>query len=64
RAADIPVALCGELASDPDVAPALVGLGVGELSMSAGLIEGIRERLSGVTLAEAEELGKRACEYT
>ena len=60
RVANIPVALCGELASDPVIAPALVGLGVGELSMSAGLIAGIRERLAEVTLAEAEHIGRTA----
>jgi phosphoenolpyruvate-protein phosphotransferase len=59
RAAGIPVALCGELACDPAVAPALVGLGVGELSMSAGLIEPIRARLEELTLAEAETIGRR-----
>jgi phosphotransferase system enzyme I (PtsI) len=58
RAAGIPVALCGELACDPAVAPALVGLGVGELSMSAGLIEPIRARLAELTLEEAEAIGR------
>jgi phosphoenolpyruvate-protein kinase (PTS system EI component) len=41
------VAVCGELAGDPDAALRLVALGVRELSMSPGRIPGLKESLRG-----------------
>lgn len=42
---EIPVAVCGELASDPRIAPALIGLGVQELSMSPPAIARVKSAL-------------------
>jgi phosphotransferase system enzyme I (PtsI) len=53
--AGIPVSICGDLAGVPDLAPALVGLGVHTLSMAPALIPAVKERLLGVSLAEAQE---------
>jgi phosphoenolpyruvate-protein phosphotransferase (PTS system enzyme I) len=43
--AGIPVAVCGELASDPDAAAILVGLGIRELSMAPSAIGEVKARL-------------------
>lgn len=59
-AAGIPVAVCGELASDPAGALVLVGIGVDELSMDAGAIDGIRLALSRVSIDALRGLGARA----
>lgn len=53
-----PVAVCGEMAGDVQLAPLLVGLGVDELSMTPGALPGVREaiaRFSDQQLAELAE---------
>ncbi len=42
READRPLALCGELASDPQYIPKLLSLGIRTVSVSARLISGVR----------------------
>ena len=54
--AGIPVAVCGETASDPVLGALWVGLGVGELSMSASYIPVLRKVLRALTRAELREL--------
>ncbi len=56
----IPVAVCGELASDPSGALVLVGLGVDELSMDAGALDAVRMALHKVTLAQLQGLAEAA----
>jgi multiphosphoryl transfer protein len=56
------VGVCGELAGDPAAAIVLAGLGVRELSMAAPLIPAVKEAVRGVTLADAQEIGRRALE--
>ena len=56
----IPVAVCGELAADPLGAAVLVGLGVDELSMDAGALDGIRLMLSRVTSGSLRDLAATA----
>jgi phosphocarrier protein FPr/phosphocarrier protein len=58
------VALCGGLASDPDGAALLVGLGVTELSVTPGAIPGVKARLRGVTLDQCREIAARALEQS
>ncbi|MEK9616822.1 MAG: phosphoenolpyruvate--protein phosphotransferase [Deltaproteobacteria bacterium] len=53
---NMPLELCGEMASDPDGSVILVGLGLRQLSMSASLIPLVKERMSMFTLSEAEEI--------
>jgi phosphoenolpyruvate-protein phosphotransferase (PTS system enzyme I) len=48
------VGICGEAASDPDVAVALVGAGADELSMTRVAIPEVKAALASVTQAEAE----------
>lgn len=62
-AADIrkcPTCVCGEEAGEPDFARLLVGLGVRELSLSAGRTPRIREALNSVTCRELESLAQQA----
>ncbi|MFL5807547.1 MAG: phosphoenolpyruvate--protein phosphotransferase [Roseiflexaceae bacterium] len=58
--AGIPIGVCGDLAGTPDVAPALAGLGIAELSMAPAAIPVVKERLRAVTLAEAQAAARRA----
>ena len=59
---DKPLELCGEMASDPDGCVVLVGLGIRLLSMNPPLIPVVKERLSQVTLEQAQKIAKRALE--
>jgi len=59
-AAGIPVAVCGETASDPVLGVLWVGLGVAELSMSASYIPVLRKILRALTGAETRELADLA----
>jgi phosphotransferase system enzyme I (PtsI) len=58
--ASVPVSVCGEMASDALHAVVLVGLGVRELSMSAGAIPRVKAVLRGVSAADAERLATAA----
>jgi len=40
---DKPVAICGDLASDPDLTATLVGLGVSELSVRPPVVALVKE---------------------
>jgi phosphoenolpyruvate-protein kinase (PTS system EI component) len=60
RAAAIPIGVCGELAANPDIAPVLVGMGMNELSMAAGSIPVVKERLLAFTLEEAQAAAQQA----
>jgi phosphoenolpyruvate-protein phosphotransferase (PTS system enzyme I) len=60
RAAAIPVSVCGEMASDPLHAAVLVGLGVTELSMSAGAIPRVKGALRGISAEDARRAAAEA----
>lgn len=60
RAASIPIGVCGELAANPDMAPVLVGMGMNELSMAAGSIPVVKERLLAFTREEAQAAAQQA----
>ncbi|MGB8651905.1 MAG: phosphoenolpyruvate--protein phosphotransferase, partial [Mycobacteriales bacterium] len=55
-----PVGVCGEAASDPLLAPVLVGLGVSSLSMAPGSVAEVRASVAGLTLAVCEQLAELA----
>ena len=61
-AADLsrPVAICGEAAADPLLAPLLVGLGVTELSVAPGAIAGLRSSLAGLDPTACQAAGRAA----
>lgn len=50
---DITVAICGELAGNPDATERLIGLGVDELSVSIGKFPGIRRKVAEIEEKEA-----------
>jgi phosphotransferase system enzyme I (PtsI) len=52
----IPVAMCGEMAGDPDAAVVLLGLGLDEFSMGAVGIPEVKRIVRSVALSEAEEI--------
>jgi phosphoenolpyruvate-protein kinase (PTS system EI component) len=56
------VAVCGAAAGDPLAAPLLLGLGIRELSMPAGLIARQKAHLRKITMVECEELASTALE--
>jgi phosphoenolpyruvate-protein phosphotransferase len=56
----IDVGVCGELASDVDAVPILLGLGVGELSVAPPAVPRVKAAVRGVDLAPARELARRA----
>jgi phosphotransferase system enzyme I (PtsI) len=55
-----PIGVCGEAASDPLLAPVLVGLGVSSLSMAPGAVAEVRASLAGLTLEECKRLADLA----
>lgn len=60
RERNVPVALCGAMASDPLALIVLVGLGMREVSMEAGAIPEIKEAIRRIALEEAEAVAKSA----
>ncbi len=60
KAAGIPAAMCGEMAGDPGMTLVLLGLGLDELSMTAGQIPGVKNVVRAVAQAEARELVEKA----
>jgi phosphoenolpyruvate-protein kinase (PTS system EI component) len=53
------VSLCGDLATDLDMLPFLVGIGLRHLSMDPAAIPRVQERIELVDAAEAEKTAKR-----
>ncbi len=60
-AASKPVGVCGEAASDPTLAPVLVGLGIASLSMSPRALQDVAEALGQVTLEQCRAAAAAAC---
>ncbi|WP_336367940.1 phosphoenolpyruvate--protein phosphotransferase [Marinobacter sp. C2H3] len=54
------VGVCGELASDPQAVPVLVGLGVDELSVSSRRVPLVKACIRALTLAVAQDQAGRA----
>jgi phosphocarrier protein FPr len=54
------VGVCGELGSDAQAVPILVGLGVAELSVSVPAIPTVKAQVRSLNLSEAKELAARA----
>lgn len=60
HAAGIPVGLCGELAGNPLVTALLLGLGIDELSMSAGAIPLVKARIRELTVFQSQAIAEKA----
>jgi phosphotransferase system enzyme I (PtsI) len=58
--ANIPVAVCGEMASRKDSVIVLAGMGIKELSMSVKQIPIIKETLSRFTMKELQTISCRS----
>ena len=54
-----PISLCGELGSDPQAVPVLVGLGLRKLSMGASSVAAVKRAIASVTLEKCEEKAKK-----
>ncbi len=62
RATDTPVALCGEIASDVNAVPVLVGLGLDVLSAPPSYLPVMSRIITDFAQEEAEGLAQEACE--
>ena len=51
--------MCGEAAGDPKLAPAFVGMGVNELSMSPRRVPAVRKLLSELTMDECRQAAEK-----
>ncbi|HSU56867.1 MAG TPA: phosphoenolpyruvate--protein phosphotransferase [Candidatus Dormibacteraeota bacterium] len=60
HARNIPVSVCGEMASEPILAPLLLGLGVDELSAAPALVPPVKFLIRRLKLSEAQECAKFA----
>jgi phosphotransferase system enzyme I (PtsI) len=58
----IPVALCGEMAADPQAVPLLIGLGLRELSVQPRAIGPVRQVVRRTQARQAERLARQALE--
>lgn len=59
KSANVKVALCGELASDPEIAPILVGMGLDELSVSIGSMLEIKSVICNSEYKQLTKLAKK-----
>jgi phosphotransferase system enzyme I (PtsP) len=57
-----PVSVCGEMASNPLAVPILVGLGIGELSGTAGAVPVVKEIVRGLDSSDAAQDARLALE--
>ena len=64
RAADIPVAICGEVAGDPSVQPLLLGLGLDEISVAGPAVPLVKSAIRRVDMAAARALAAKALQCT
>ncbi len=62
RRNNIYVGVCGQMASEPEFVPLLVGLGVNELSVVPGYIPVVRRVIRSISLYEAEKIAAEAME--
>ena len=62
KAANIPVAMCGEMAGDPMYTLVLLALGFDELSMTAGQISGVKNIIRHLRRADAQAVLQEAME--
>ncbi len=62
RECNVPVSLCGEMASDPAAVVLLVAMGIRSLSMSAAVLPRIKWLVRSISLPEARDVLQRALE--
>ncbi len=59
HSADKKVSICGEMAGDPLAAPLLIGLGLDEWSMAAGVMGNVKKVITGLRRSDCERLVER-----
>ncbi len=64
KKAQIPVAMCGEMAGDPSYSMVLLGIGLEELSMTAGQISPVKNIIRRASRAEAASMLEQAMEMS
>lgn len=52
------VGVCGEMASEPELVPVLVGLGVDELSVAASAVPKVKEAIRSISYADCKKLSQ------
>lgn len=62
RVLELPLSVCGELAADPAMSVALVGMGITTLSMTAPALPLVKSLIRATTLAEAQAQARVACQ--
>ena len=62
KRAGIPISVCGEMASNPLAVPILVGLGIGELSVTPSAVPIVKEIVHALDQGDAEADARRARE--
>lgn len=55
----VPLSICGELASDPIAACCLLGMGISSLSMNAVLLPAVKQMLCAHSLSEMQKLSEK-----
>jgi phosphotransferase system enzyme I (PtsI) len=56
------ISICGEMGSDLLAIPALIGCGLRKFSMGAASVAAVKRMVSGVTIAQAEEISQKVLE--
>ncbi len=64
KEADVPVSVCGELASDPIAACCLLGLGITELSMTPSAIPAVKQALCSHNISDMKALASKILNST
>ncbi len=57
-----PVSICGEMASDPQAVPLLVGLGLRSFSMHASAVPRVKRAIRAVSMDDCRRMASRALE--
>lgn len=64
KEADVPVSVCGELASDPVAACCLLGLGITELSMTPSALPAVKQALCSHSISDMNILASKILKST
>lgn len=56
------VGMCGEMAGNPEITDLLVGMGLDEFSMSAGVVPEVKNRLRGIDSSKASDKASQVVE--
>lgn len=63
KKANIPISVCGEMASELDFVPLLIGIGVKNLSVNPASVLTIKEKILNISYEKAKELAEQIFKY-